>query len=65
MSDQPRAYKQFSYGALSRWSHVHPAQDHDGFGLNQSKAMNVMDSKHFARDAGGKPVTTFLHPARD
>jgi hypothetical protein len=26
--------------------------------------MNVIDSKILARDAGGKPVPTFPHPAR-
>ncbi len=37
--------------------------DHDGFGLNQSKTMNVIDSNSLERDAGGKPVPTFPHPA--
>jgi hypothetical protein len=37
--------------------------DHDDFGLNQSKIMNVIDSKCLERDAGGKPVSTFPHPA--
>jgi general secretion pathway protein K len=36
--------------------------DHDEFGLNQSKLI-VIDSKMLARDAGGKPVATFPHPA--
>jgi hypothetical protein len=36
--------------------------DHDDFGLNQSKIMNVIDSKSLERDAGGKPVSTFPHP---
>jgi hypothetical protein len=40
-----------------------PALDHDDFGLNQSKIMNVIDSKSLERDAGGKPVSTFPHPA--
>jgi hypothetical protein len=31
--------------------------------LNQSKIMNVIDSKSLERDAGGKPVSTFPHPA--
>ncbi|MDQ6867606.1 MAG: hypothetical protein M3178_04090 [Pseudomonadota bacterium] len=39
------------------------ALDHDDFGLNQSKIMNVIDSKSLERDAGGKPVSTFPHPA--
>ncbi len=37
--------------------------DHDDFGLNQSKIMNVIDSNKIERDAGGKPVPTFPHPA--
>ncbi len=37
--------------------------DHDDFGLNQSKIMNVIDSHNLERDAGGKPVPTFPHPA--
>ncbi len=37
--------------------------DHDDFGLNQSKIMNVIDSNNLERDAGGKPVPTFPHPA--
>jgi hypothetical protein len=39
------------------------AIDHDGFGLNQSKAINVIDSNSAERDVGGKPVPTFPHPA--
>jgi hypothetical protein len=31
--------------------------------LNQSKIMNVIDSKSLERDAGGKPGSTFPHPA--
>jgi hypothetical protein len=31
--------------------------------LNQSKIMNVIDSKSLERDAGGKTVATFPHPA--
>ncbi len=37
--------------------------DHDDFGMNQSKIMNVIDSNNSERDAGGKPVPTFPHPA--
>ena len=37
--------------------------DHDDFGLNQSKIMNVIDSKHLERDLRGKPVPTLPHPA--
>jgi threonylcarbamoyladenosine tRNA methylthiotransferase MtaB len=40
-------------------------QDHDDFGLNQSKIMNVIDSKSLELDAGGKPVSAFPHPALD
>jgi hypothetical protein len=51
------------------------ALDHDDFGLNQSKIMNVIDSKNLERDGqislrnlrkldcAGKPVPTFPHPA--
>ncbi len=39
-----------------------PALDHVDFGLSQSK-VNVIDSKSVERDAGGKPVPTFPHPA--
>jgi hypothetical protein len=41
----------------------HVILDHDDFGLNQSKIMNVIDSKSLERDAGGKPGSTFPHPA--
>jgi hypothetical protein len=37
--------------------------DHDDFGLKQSKIINLIDSKSLERDAGGKPVSTFPHPA--
>ena len=37
--------------------------DHDDFGSNRSKVMNVIDSKSLERDAGEKPVPTFSHPA--
>jgi hypothetical protein len=48
-----------------QWNTTKNAQplDHDDFGLNQSKIMNVIDSKSLERDAGGKPVSTFPHPA--
>jgi hypothetical protein len=35
---------------------------HD-FGLNHSNIMNVIDYKSLERDAGGKPVSPFPHPA--
>jgi hypothetical protein len=38
------------------------ALDHDDFGMTQSKLMTVIDSKSVERGAGGKPVSTFLHP---
>jgi predicted kinase len=38
------------------------ALDHDGFGSNRSKTI-VIDSNRLERDAGGKPVPTFPHPA--
>ena len=41
----------------------YPPLDHDGFGLNQSKTMNVIDSKGLERVAGGKPLRTFPQPA--
>jgi hypothetical protein len=31
--------------------------------FNQSKIMKLIDSKSLERDAGGKPVPTFPHPA--
>jgi hypothetical protein len=31
--------------------------------LNQSKIINVIDSNSLERDAGGKPGSTFPHPA--
>jgi hypothetical protein len=37
--------------------------DRDDFGLNPSKIMNGIGSKSLERDAGGKPVSTFPHPA--
>jgi hypothetical protein len=36
--------------------------DHDDFGSNRSKIMNVIDSNILERDAGGKPLHTFPHP---
>jgi hypothetical protein len=36
------------------------ALDHDDFGLNPSKIINVIDSKNLERDAGGVPL--FLIP---
>jgi hypothetical protein len=39
------------------------ALDHDDFGSNRSKIMNVIDSNILERDAGGKPLHTFPHPA--
>jgi hypothetical protein len=42
---------------------THPlGLDHDDFGLKQSKILNVIDSS-LERDTGGKPVSTFPHPA--
>jgi hypothetical protein len=37
--------------------------DHDDFGSNRSKIINVIDSNILERDAGGKPLHTFPHPA--
>ena len=39
------------------------ALDHDDFGSNRSKIINVIDSKGLERDAGGKSLRTFPHPA--
>ena len=39
------------------------ALDHDDFGSNRSKIMNVIDSKYLERDLSEKPVSTFSHPA--
>ncbi len=39
------------------------AIDHDDIGSNRSDVMNVIDSKRLERDASGKPVPTFPHPA--
>jgi hypothetical protein len=36
--------------------------DHNDFGLQQSKIMNVIDSKSSERDAAGEPVSAFLIP---
>ncbi|MBN8958165.1 MAG: hypothetical protein J0H17_16600, partial [Rhizobiales bacterium] len=36
--------------------------DHDDFGSNRSKVI-VIDSNILERDAGGKPLHTFPHPA--
>jgi len=38
-------------------------QDHDEFGSNRSKLINVIDANILARDSREKPVTTFSHPA--
>jgi ATP-dependent helicase/nuclease subunit A len=40
------------------------ALDHDDFGSTRSEIRNVIDSESLERDAGGKPVATFSHPAR-
>jgi len=45
--------------SLAKWRLL----DHDDFGLQQSKIMNVIDSKSSERDAAGKPVSAFPHPA--
>ncbi|HRO00674.1 double-strand break repair helicase AddA [Nitrobacter sp.] len=37
--------------------------DHDDPGSNRSRIMNVIDSNILERDAGGKPLHTFPHPA--
>jgi hypothetical protein len=37
--------------------------DHTMIGFNQSKIINVIDSKSLERDAGGKSGSTFPHPA--
>ncbi|MDR3407088.1 MAG: hypothetical protein P4L68_01155, partial [Methylovirgula sp.] len=40
-----------------------PALDHDDFGSNRSKIMNVIDSKNSKRDFSEKPESTFSHSA--
>src|SRR5262249_23494822 len=40
-----------------------PMLDHDEFGSNRSKLINVIDSNFLARDSREKPVSTFSHPA--
>jgi uncharacterized SAM-binding protein YcdF (DUF218 family) len=42
-----------------------PPLDHDDFATNRSKIMNVIDSNSLERDAGGKVLNTFPHPAPD
>src|SRR5690606_30209495 len=37
--------------------------DHDGFGSDRSKIMNVIEFNISERDVGGKPHHTFPHPA--
>ena len=37
--------------------------DHDEFGSNRSKLINVIDSNTIARDSREKPVSAFSHPA--
>ena len=37
--------------------------DHDEFGSNRSKLINVIDSNIIARDSREKPVSTFSHAA--
>jgi hypothetical protein len=39
------------------------ALDHDDVGSTRSDVINVIDSYKLERDAGGKPVPTFPHPA--
>ena len=49
---------------VSEWkSLITCPHDRDAFGLEPSKVINVIDSKKKERDAGGKPVSTFPHPA--
>ncbi|MGB8277772.1 MAG: hypothetical protein WCF20_07565 [Methylovirgula sp.] len=43
-------------------SPIRVALDHDDFGLKQSKVI-VIDSYNLERDASGKPVPSFPHPA--
>jgi hypothetical protein len=46
--------------SATSWDH---ALNHDDFGLNPSKIIKLIDSKGSELDAGGKPVSTFPHPA--
>lgn len=45
------------------YDHALRLLDHDEFGLNQSKFINVIDANILARGPGEKPVSTFWHPA--
>src|SRR5262249_20335166 len=49
----------FSFGVMAEKSML----DHDEFGSNRSKLINVIDSNILARDSCEKPVSTFSHPA--
>jgi hypothetical protein len=56
------------FGCAQEWQQMPgmPAAslDHDDFGSNRCKIMNVIDSNILLeRDAGGKPLHTFPHPA--
>src|SRR5262249_59062557 len=49
----------FSFDVMAEKSML----DHDEFGSNRSKLINVIDSNILARDSCEKPVSTFSHPA--
>jgi phosphate acetyltransferase len=44
---------------------VQHLQDHDGFGSNRSKSMDVIDPHELQRDLSEKPLNTFSHPAQE
>jgi putative spermidine/putrescine transport system substrate-binding protein len=54
---------------IRRWNEVSlhsgpvARPDHDEFGSNRSKFINVIDSHMLARDTREKPASTFSHPA--
>jgi membrane-associated phospholipid phosphatase len=55
--------------ALALWPNLDLAvaalffTDHDDFGSNRSKIMNMIDSNNLERDFSEKPASTFSHPA--
>ena len=61
-NDGPKTLASPAWASVQHYTELR--LDHDDFGLDQSKVMNVIDSNQLERDAGGKPVPTFPHPAR-
>src|SRR5262249_25598222 len=68
--DQRHTYLDVAQAARPRHTRGCPAVsagaarlDHDEFGSNRSKLINVINSNILARDSREKPVSTFSHPA--